>query len=154
MDIATGIKIATLTKDIFLWATKEDPEPELDEDLLVLFRAFKTSYDQKDAATLGRSFSSKYSGSMWGYQSKAKLIGFFREVFEGLPRLLKPRLKVTILKSRVDAKGVAKVTVDFESKITVAGFAISGFDLGRVVVTAEEDPASGLYLITRLDDAK
>lgn len=154
MDVFTGIKLTKLAVDIFMQATKEDPEPELDPDLLVLFRAFKASYDQKDAATLARSFSSKYAGSMWGYTSKAELVDFFRENLEGLPWLLKPRLKVTILKQRVDAKGVAKITVDFDSKITVAGVPVTSFDLGRVVVTAKEDAASGLYLITRLDDAK
>lgn len=154
MDVMTGIRAAMVVKDIYVAFTEEEPEPDLDEDLLVLLRAFKAGYDAKDATILARSFSKDYVGTMWGYKSKADVVEFFRESFEGLPFLVRPKLRVTVLKSAINARGVAKVTVDFVSNVAVAKIPVLKFDLGRLVVTAKMNKASGLFLITRLDDAR
>lgn len=130
------------------------PEADLPPDLQVLFQSFKSSYDQKDATKLARSFSKDYEGSMWGYSSKTEVIAYLRENLDGLPFYLKPQLEVRILKHALAAPGLARVTVDFESKIAVMGIPVTNFDLGRVVVTAKMNDDTGVYLITRIDDAR
>jgi hypothetical protein len=156
MDITTGLKVLKLVevaKNICVTVFADDPDPDLPDDLLVLLKSFKQAYDSKDAAMLARSLSDEYAGSLWGYDTKKRVMSFFDENFRFLPTGLGLRLKVTVLKTRVDDAGVARVTVDFDSKISLLRIPVTKFDLGRVVVTAHFDDDRGVYRITRLDSA-
>lgn len=142
------IKVA---QGIYLWYQQGYNPPQLRDNMLAVFQAFKSAYDAKNADKLSKVISDSYSGSLYGTKNKTELWGLFKGTFNTIPLGFNPSLTINIYQITEDNKEVFQAVIDFQSNICVLFVPFKHIDSDRVFIEVRPEKPYGIWKITRIE---